>query len=227
MPFIIKRLLFICVLMLIANVYASAEFHNKGNARSNTYKSSILNNRKSKSIATFKKKYATEILIFILTVVFILILLPWNQEGKKGDISTIFKWRREYQLNTNKAAYTREVLKWCVENMNNKKVKNIPRLEISYYKHKINAGVYDSYIKMIRINVNNHNNVLELTDTIIHEYQHHLDMPTQKQQKEYNELTVKNGYWNNPYEIKARESGLKLREACAKELFKKGFLVIK
>ena len=227
MPFTIKRLLFICVFMLIANVCAIAELHNKGNSRSSAYKSSMLNNRKSKSIATFKKKYATEILIFILTIVFILILLPWNQEGKKGDISTIFKWRREYQLNTSKAAYIREVLKWCVENMNTKKGNNFPHLEISYYKHKKNAGLYDSYIKMIRINVNNHNNVLELTDTIIHEYQHHLDMPTQKQQKEYNELTVKNGYWNNPYEIKARESGLKLRDACAKELFKKGFHVIK
>ena len=227
MPFIIKRILFICVFMLIANVCAIAGVHNKVHVKSNAYKSSILNNRKSKSIATFKKKYATEILIFILTIVFILILLPWKQEEKKGEDSTLFKWRREYQLNTNKAAYTREVLKWCVENMNNKKVNNFPHLEISYYKHKKNAGVYYCDNKMIRINVNNHNNVLELTDTIIHEYQHHLDMPTQKQQKEYNELTVKNGYWNNPYEIKARESGLKLREACAKELHIKGFLVIK
>jgi hypothetical protein len=117
-------------------------------------------------------------------------------------------------------------IKWCIENMSSKKGNNFPRLEISYYKHKKNAGVYYSHNKMIRIHVNTHNNVLELTDTIIHEYQHHLDMPTQKQQKEYNELTAKNGYWNNPYEIKARESGLKLRDACAKELFIKGFLVI-
>ena len=78
MPFIIKRILFICVFMLIANVCAIAGVHNKVHVKSSAYKSSILNNRKSKSIATFKKKYATEILIFILTIVFILILLPWN-----------------------------------------------------------------------------------------------------------------------------------------------------
>jgi hypothetical protein len=213
--------------MLIANISVYAGMHNKATVRSGTHNASILKNRKSQSIATFIKKHPSDIVIFILIIVYILILLPWNQEGKKEVISTIFKWRREYQLNTSKAAYIREVLKWCVENMNTKKGNNFPHLEISYYKHKKNAGLYDSYIKMIRINVNNHNNVLELTDTIIHEYQHHLDMPTQKQQKEYNELTVKNGYWNNPYEIKARESGLKLRDACAKELFKKGFLVIK
>jgi len=224
MPFIIKKLLIIWVFMLIANVCAIAGVHNKVNVTSSSYKSSILKNRKLKSIATFKKKYATEIVIFILTIVSILILLPWKQEEKKGEDSTLFKWRKEYQLNTNKAAYTREVLKWCVENMNNSNVKNVPRLEINYYKHKKNAGLYDSYFNMIRINVNNHNNVLELTDTIIHEYQHHLDMPSQKQQKEYNELTVKVGYWNNPYEIKARESGFKLRDACAKALLTKGFL---
>ena len=227
MPFIIKKLLIIWVFMLISNISVCAGMHNKANVKSGTYNASILKNRKSQSMATFIKKHPSNIVIIILIIVYILILLSWNQEEKKGDISCIFKWRREYQLNTSKAAYIREVLKWCVENMSSKKGNNFPRLEISYYKHKKNAGVYYSHNKMIRIHVNTHNNVLELTDTIIHEYQHHIDMPTQKQQKEYNELTVKNGYWNNPYEIKARESGLKLRDACAKELFKKGFLVIK
>jgi predicted SprT family Zn-dependent metalloprotease len=230
MTLFIKKLLMISIFLLIANTFVNAKEDNKKKIKTNTFSSTIAKNINSKSIASFVKeikKYAPVIIIVVLSFVFLTALLSLKIDEKENNTSTKFKWFKTYELNTSKAAYIREVLKWCAKNMNDKKVKTLPHLEISYYKHKKNAGVYYSQNKLIRINVNNHNNVLALTDTIIHEYQHHLDMPSQKHQKEYNELIAAIGYWNNPYEIKARESAKKHREICAKEMCSRGFLLYK
>ena len=225
-----KQLLMISIFILIANSFVYAKEHNKKKVKTNSFSSAISKKINSKSIALFVKqikKYAPVIVIGLLSFVFLISIFSLKLEEKEINTSNKFKWFKTYELNTSKAAYIREVLKWCAINMNDKKVKTLPLLEISYHKHKKNAGVYYSHNKLIRINVNNHNNVLALTDTIIHEYQHHLDMPSQKHQKEYNELIATVGYWNNPYEKKARESAKKHREICAKEMYSKGILLYK
>lgn len=225
-----KKLLMISIFLLIANTFVNAKEHNKNKVKTNSFSSAISKKINSKSIASFVKeikKYTPVIIIVVLSFVFLTALLSLKIDEKENNTSTNFKWFKTYELNTSKAAYIREVLKWCAKNMNDKKVKTLPILEISYQKHKKNAGVYYSHNKLIRINVNNHNNVLALTDTIIHEYQHHLDMPSHKHQKEYNELITTIGYWNNPYEKKARQSAKKHREICAREMCSKGFLLYK
>ena len=225
-----KQLLMISIFILIANTFVYAKEHNKKKVKTNSFSSAISKKINSKSIALFVKqikKYAPVIVIGLLSFVFLISILSLKLEEKEINTSNKFKWFKTYELNTSKAAYIREVLKWCAINMNDKKVKTLPLLEISYHKHKKNAGVYYSHNKLIRINVNNHNNVLALTDTIIHEYQHHLDMPSQKHQKEYNELIATIGYWNNPYEIKARESAKKYRKICAEDMCSKGLLLYK
>jgi hypothetical protein len=225
-----KQLLMISIFILIANTFVNAKEHNKNKVKTNSFSSAISKKINSKSIASFVKelkKYTPVIIIVVLSFVFLTALLSLKIDEKENNTSTNFKWFKTYELNTSKAAYIREVLKWCAINMNDKKVKTLPLLEISYHKHKKNFGVYYSHNKLIRINVNNHNNVLELNDTIIHEFQHFLDMPSQKHQNEYENMLKTKGYFNNPYEIKARLSAKKNRDICAKEMCSKGFLLYK
>jgi len=128
-------------------------------------------------------------------------------------------------LTINKVHYIKQVVKWCIETLSeeNRKIK-FPQVEVNYYKSKKFAGVYNSASKTICIYVNSNSNLLELTDTIIHEYKHHLDMPNQSQQKLYNKYTEDYGYENNPFEIAAREFALKHRLDCMKDMCKIGFI---
>jgi hypothetical protein len=64
----------------------------------------------------------------------------------------------------------------------------------------------------------------ELIDTIIHEYTHYLDMPFQQDQKEYNRYLKQKGYYDNPFQINAREKADKYTLICLKEIKLKGLI---
>jgi Zn-dependent peptidase ImmA (M78 family) len=113
-----------------------------------------------------------------------------------------------------------------VKNIPNPNKKNkIPGLEVSYSKPKTKHGIYYSYTKSMCIYVNTHTSLLELCDTILHEYKHHLDMPTQAHQKQYNTFTETVGYFDNPYEKAAREFALQHRDKCIQDLYHLGYLI--
>ena len=57
-------------------------------------------------------------------------------------------------------------------------------------------------------------NLLELTDTIIHEYIHHLQFQKKSTEKDYNKKFTEIGYWNNPYEVNARKLAKQNRNDC-------------
>lgn len=133
---------------------------------------------------------------------------------------------KKYQLNTSKSNFVKAVLSWALENIPNPNKRNkIPGLEISYTKPKTKHGIYYSNTKSMCIYVNTHATLLELCDTILHEYKHHLDMPTQAHQKQYNTYTETVGYFDNPFEKAAREFALQHRDKCMQDLYHLGYLI--
>ena len=131
-----------------------------------------------------------------------------------------------YNIKVTKARFVNEVLKWCMKNMAHPTGhKYYPQVKICYYKTKRSRfGDYTSNIRLIRIFINNHTSVEELVDTIIHEYTHYLQMPTQQDQKEYNRYLKQKGYYKNPFEINARETADKYTTICMKEMKRKGLI---
>ncbi len=139
---------------------------------------------------------------------------------------TVFGKTKNYQLKTSKSQFIRAVLNWAIHNIPNPNKKNkIPGLEVSYSKPKTKHGIYYSNTKSMCIYVNTHATLLELCDTILHEYKHHLDMPTQAHQKQYNTYTETVGYFDNPFEIAAREFALQHRNKCIQDLYHLGYLI--
>ncbi len=177
-------------------------------------------------------------LIFIVfeSIIVLLLLVSWyNIRREKnlleGKNTFNAKWNllsrtQNYQLNTSKSNFVKAVLSWAVKNIPNPNKRNkIPGLEISYSKPKTKHGIYYSYTKSMCIYVNTHTSLLELCDTILHEYKHHLDMPTQAHQKQYNIYTQELGYIDNPYEKAAREFALQHRDKCIQDLYHLGYLI--
>lgn len=127
------------------------------------------------------------------------------------------------QLMVSKAAYVREVLSWCRQHLGvPASGSKAPTLTISYYPHQKRHGVYYSLGKSIRIYVNNHPSVAHLTDTILHEYIHFLEIRSNAHQKEYDQQTALVGYDNNPYEVSARQKAAAHVQVCMKEMQKRG-----
>jgi hypothetical protein len=127
------------------------------------------------------------------------------------------------QLMVSKAAYVREVLSWCRQHLGvPASGSKAPTLTISYYPHQKRHGVYYSLGKSIRIYVNNHPSVAHLTDTILHEYIHFLEIRSNAHQKEYDQQTALVGYDNNPYEVSARQKAAAHVRACLLDMQRRG-----
>ena len=157
-----------------------------------------------------------------MSVILILYIIELHFESN----NEIKHKKNYYNINGTKANFVDEVLKWCMNNMDYPTGhKYYPQVKICYYKTKRNRfGDYTSNTRLIRIFINNHISVEELIDTIIHEYTHYLQMPTQKEQIEYNRYLKQKGYYKNPFEINARETADKYTSICMKEMKRKGFV---
>ena len=154
----------------------------------------------------------------------LLILYIIGSYFEKSNVTKIKK--KDYNIIVTKSKFVNEVLKWCMKNMDYPTGhKYYPQVKICYYKTKRNRfGDYASNTRLIRIFINNHSSVEELIDTIIHEYTHYLQMPTQQDQKEYNRYLKQKGYYKNPFEINARETADKYTSICLKEMKRKGLI---
>ena len=70
------------------------------------------------------------------------------------------------------------MIDWCKQNMEHPKYhKYYTIVEVLYYKNQKRNGAYLPSNLTIKIFVNNHQNLEELIETIIHEYTHYLQMP--------------------------------------------------
>ena len=140
--------------------------------------------------------------------------------------NTIKSNKNDYNIKVTKSKFVNEVVKWCINNMDYPTGhKYYPQVKICYYKTKRSRyGDYTSNIRLIRIFINNHSSVVELINTIIHEYTHYLQMPTQKDQMEYDIYLKQKGYFDNPFEINARETADKYTSICLKEMKRIGLI---
>jgi hypothetical protein len=147
------------------------------------------------------------------------IFLLWVFKVKKTEDNSIYK------LNCTKVGYINAVVHWCAANLGMPpKVKKLPNIEVKYYKHNKFFGLYYSSGTQICIYVNGHESLLLLTNTIIHEYQHFLDIRNLKDQKHYAKVLADIGYDKHPLEIAARNTADKYQNVCFDEMIKSGLI---
>lgn len=111
------------------------------------------------------------------------------------------------------------VLQWCINNIENNQTHLY--LKIIYRKPTKRLGYYQFSNKEITIYIDNSIDLYELTDTTIHEFIHHLQMPSKKYEKEYSDKLISHGYENHPMEIEARNLAKKYRNQCYDEIISK------
>ena len=111
------------------------------------------------------------------------------------------------------------IIQWAEANIKmGKKRKIRPLVTISNSRSTKYCGIYNSSNKTIVIYIKNNPDVLTLIDTCIHEYIHHLQLRGINDNSRYNKLTKSKGYWENDYEIEARELATKYKYQCLKAL---------
>jgi len=156
------------------------------------------------------------IAICAVIVVFATFMHAWESYLNRYKIS---------QLAIKKSAYVKLVLNWCYLNINGPK-QTMPEVSIKYNKNKKLNGVYISANNELIIYVNNHDSLLNLTNTIIHEYVHSRQRYELKQKnkdpflKLYSKYHYEIGYEKNPFEYEARDIAKKFERKCLEDIIK-------
>ena len=150
-------------------------------------------------------------------LLFIAILLVAINEFLKSPPAT-------YKLKCSRHQLCMEVLEWCNRNLQVCKRKATPSVQLIYRNSKTKLGDYDPNKKLIRIYFGTNTDLLQLISTIIHEYQHYIDIPNQKENDKYQKLNSTLGYISNPFEIKANQAEEKYLPECIKYLVEKKIL---
>lgn len=124
-----------------------------------------------------------------------------------------------------KVVFAREVIRWCMQHLGLPKGRKTgPRLLLRYYRHRKVMGTYQQRSKTITLYWGSHASLKEVVNTLIHEYQHFLDIRTNQEDKAYDKELKQIGYQDNSYEKKAREVANRWEKACLQELAQKGLL---
>lgn len=163
--------------------------------------------------------------LFFLLVILWFWKVAWPDRKQKKSVLQGGKKEGIPQLMLSKAAYVGELLSWCRQHLGvPASGSRAPILTIFYYPHQKRQEVYYSVGKSIRIYVNNHPSVAHLTDTILHEYIHFLEIRNNAHQKEYDQQIALVGYENNPYELTARRKAAAHVRACIGEMKSPGHI---
>lgn len=148
-----------------------------------------------------------------------------KDENKSSTDTNYTNCNTGYHLKSSKVAYVKAVVYWCVQNLGvfsgNKK---IPNVLIKYVKQEKLLGVYCPVNKVIIIYIHAHQNLLQLTNTVIHEYDHFMRIRNVKDQKHYTKLLNEIGYDQHPLEIYARQTADKYEIQCFKAMVEKGLI---
>ena len=112
--------------------------------------------------------------------------------------------------------FFKEVLEWCQRNIKLGKDRKIrPRIDISFSQKGNVLGYYQYSIKKIMMYVMKNDTLIGNVQTFIHEYVHHLQIRSAKDNVRYNTLTSRKGYIDNDYEREARDlSSYHLNDCC-------------
>lgn len=129
------------------------------------------------------------------------------------------------ELTVSKVEFVRQVVSWCSEYLGMPpKINRLPNITMRYYRHSKWSGLYSQYNKEITIYWDNHWDLLTLINTVIHEYQHFLDLRNSKDDQEYAKELAKVGYYKNIYEKRARKTASIWERQCYEAMLKKGVI---
>ena len=126
-------------------------------------------------------------------------------------------------LKISKKKLVENILQWCELNHSTPKYRGKLSYKIRYYNHTKLEGCYCGYNKNITVYITPEKRIIDVVDTLLHEYQHHIDMRTQKEVRLYSKQLGEYGYGNHPMEISAREFAKQHRDECF-ETFKNNWL---
>jgi hypothetical protein len=129
-------------------------------------------------------------------------LVNKNKSAKIGD------------LKISKKKMVENVLQWCELNHSSPKYRGKLSYKINYYNHSKVEGSYCGYNKEITIYITQEKRIIDVVDTLLHEYQHHIDMRTQKEVKQYFKVLDEIGYDKHPFEISAKKFAKQHRDTC-------------
>ena len=119
------------------------------------------------------------------------------------------------------------IIEWCMNTFKRSKYhKDLPLVIVKYAheRYKNCYGEYDIKYNIMFIYSKRNRAVLQLVNTIIHEFVHHLQSPnwTMRYLEKYGRKVNK-----NPYEIEAYTISNKFNIICAKEIEKKVNKILK
>jgi hypothetical protein len=141
----------------------------------------------------------------IVKVPEIVAIVPTPRPPRKHPVS-----KKEY------IDFFKEVLTWCQQNIKLGKDRKIrPRIDVSFSQKGNVLGYYQYSIKKIMMYVIKNDTLRGNVQTFIHEYVHHLQIRSAKDNVRYNTLTRRKGYIDNDFEREARDlSSYYLNECC-------------
>ena len=112
-----------------------------------------------------------------------------------------------------------QALDWCILNIKKEGgATSPPKLVIRNHDKGEVLGTYNYYSKTITIFINRHNSLKLIIDTLIHEYVHYIQLKSDDDNKLYDKLTAIDSYWNNSFEIEARNYAKAYRLKCIMHL---------
>jgi hypothetical protein len=156
--------------------------------------------------------------LYFLTLFVIYVVMTIKESNANKYNSTKIQ-----DLKISKKKLVENVLQWCETNHCIPKYRGKLSFKINYYNHTKVEGCYCGYTRTIILYLKNEKKVIDVIDTILHEYQHHIDMRTQKEVKLYFKQLNDFGYENHPMEIAARDFARQHRDTCF-ETFKNNWL---
>jgi hypothetical protein len=141
----------------------------------------------------------------IVKVPEIVAIVPTPRPPRKHPVS-----KKEY------IDFFKEVLTWCQQNIKLGKDRKIrPRIDVSFSQKGNVLGYYQYNIKKIMMYVLKNDTLRGNIQTFIHEYVHHLQIRSAKDNVRYNTLTRRKGYIDNDFEREARDlSSFYLDDCC-------------
>lgn len=157
-------------------------------------------------------------IIYFLTLFVIYVVMTIKESKMNNQSSAVIQ-----DLRISKKRMVESVLQWCETNHSIPKKRGKLSYKINYYNHTKLEGCYCGYTKNITVYITPEKRIIDVVDTLLHEYQHHIDMRTQKEVRLYFKQLNVFGYDNHPMEISAREFARQHRDECF-ETFKNNWL---
>jgi hypothetical protein len=143
--------------------------------------------------------------ILTILITFFVLFVIWTYPEPNTELTV-------KDLKIPKKNFVLMVLQWCHENLGT--INHHYQPKIYYYQNKTYSGRFLSWNKHIVIYSHPDLELIELVDTIIHEYVHHLQFQKKSTEKDYNKKLTEIGYWNNPYEVEARKLAKEHKKEC-------------